>query len=105
MKWFHSYVSDRNQFVSINGHDSTKIEISCGVPHGSVLGPLLFLIFINHLPNMSNKIKIYLFANTTIIYVENETIGKLVQIVNKELKLVKKWIDANFLSLNIPLGS
>ena len=105
MKWFHSYVSDRNQFLSINGYDSTKIEISCGVPHGSVPGPLLFLIFINDLPNMSNKIKTYLFADSTNIYVESETIGELVQIVNKELELVKKWIDANFLSLNISLGS
>ena len=71
LKWFHSYLSDRNQFVSINGHDSTKMEISCGVPQGSVLGPLLFLIFINDMPNTSNKIKIYLFTDDTYIYVES----------------------------------
>ena len=101
LKWFHSYLSDRSQFVTINGHDSTKMEISCGVPQGSVLGPLLFLIFINDLPNVSNKIKIYLFADDTNIYVESETISELVQIVNNELKLVKNWIDANLFSLNI----
>ena len=101
VKWFCSYLSDRSQFVSINGHNSTKMEISCGVPQGSVLGPLLFLIYINDLPNVSNKIKTYLFADDTNIYLESETISELVQIVNKELKLVKKWIDANLLSLNI----
>ena len=101
LKWFCSYLSDRGQFVSINGHNSTKMEISCGVPQGSVLGPLLFLIYINDLPNVSNKIKTYLFADDSNIYLESETISELVQIVNKELKLVKKWIDANFLSLNI----
>ena len=101
LKWFCSDLSDRSQFVSINGHNSTKMEISCGVPQGSVLGPLLFLIYINDLPNVSNKIKTYLFADDTNIYLESEAISELVQIVNKELKLVKKWIDANLLSLNI----
>ena len=62
-----------------------------------MLGPLLFLIFINDLPNVSNKIKIYLVADDTNIYIESETISELVQIVNNELKLVKNWIDANFL--------
>ena len=81
LKWFCSYLSDRSQFVSINGHNSTKMEISCGVPQGSVLGPLLFLIYINDLPNVSNKIKTYLFADDTNIYLESETISELVQIV------------------------
>ena len=94
-------MSNRSQFVSINGQDSTKMEISCCVPHGSVLGSLLFLIFVIDLPNVSNKIKIYLFADDSSIYVESETISELVRIVNKELKLVKKWIDTNLLSLNV----
>ena len=58
-------------------------------------------IIASDLPNVSNKIKIYLFADDTNIYVESETISELVEVVNNELKLVKNWIDANLLSLNI----
>ena len=67
LKWFHSFLLDRSEFIIINDRDSTKMEISCGVPQRSVLGPLLFLIFINDLPKVSNKIRIYRFANDTNI--------------------------------------
>ena len=67
LKWFHAFLSDRSEFIITNGRDSTKMEISCGVPQRSVLGPLLFLIFINDLPKVSNRIRIYLFANDTNI--------------------------------------
>ena len=66
-----------------------------------MLGPLLSLIFMNDLLNVSNKIKIYLFADEANTSVESENIIELMQIVNKELKLVQKWVDSNMLSLNI----
>ena len=82
-------------------HLSNLLSIICGVPQGSVLGPLLFLIYINDLPNASEKLTFYLFADDTNIYYESKDLSNLTKVVNKELRLVKKWLDANKLSLNI----
>ena len=101
LRWFDSYLSDRTQYVSNNGTNSDCMNVTYGVPQGSVLGPLLFLIFINDLPNVSRKLKFYLFADDTNIYYDTETLDKLVKTVNIELKFVKRWLDANKLSLNI----
>ena len=67
LQWFRSYLSERKQYVYINGECSELKQISCGVPQGSVLGPLLFLIYINDLPNISKKLELYLFADDTNI--------------------------------------
>ena len=64
-KWFKSYLTDRLQFVSILGFDSDKRSIKHGVPQGSVLGPLLFLIYINDLHNAIKHSQTYLFADDT----------------------------------------
>ena len=72
--------------VYINGECSELKQISGGIPQGSVLGPLLFLIYINDLPNISNKLDLYLFADDTNIYYEDESLGNLEKKVNKELK-------------------
>ena len=100
-EWFRSYLSDRKKYVSVNGSNSNLLSITCGVPQGSVLGPLLFLIYINDLPNASKKLTFYLFADDTNIYYEAKDLSNLTKVVNKELRLVKKWLDANKLSLNI----
>ena len=101
LEWFRSYLSDRKQYVFVNGSSSNLLSITCGVPQGSVLGPLLFLIYINDLPNASKKLTFYLFADDTNIYYEFNDLPNFIKIVNKELRLVKKWLDANKLSLNI----
>ena len=75
--------------------------ITCGVPQGSVLGPLLFLIYINDLPNISSNLKFYLFADDTNIFYENCSLEVLERTVNKELKKLSLWLNANRLALNI----
>ena len=99
--WFKSYLSDRKQYTSLNGVDSDIKHISCGVPQGSVLGLLLFLLYINDLPNISSKLKFFLFADDTNIYFECKDLKNLEKIMNFELKKLYEWLCINRLSLNI----
>ena len=99
--WFKSYLFNRQQFVFHNGESSRLQCITSGVPQGSVLGPLLFLIYINDLPNISSVLEFYLFADDTNIYYEADTPDKLESIVNRELKKLRTWLIVNRLSLNL----
>ena len=101
LAWFKSYLYDRKQYVHINGTNSEISTVTCGVHQGSVLGPLLFLIYINDLPNISNKLKFYLFADDTNIYLESDDLINLEKIMNKELVKLYEWLSINRLSLNI----
>ena len=83
--WFQSYLSNRKQYVSINGESSELLGINCDVPQGSVLGPLLFLLYINDLPNISKVLNFYLFADDTNIYYESSSLEELEKTSNKEL--------------------
>ena len=98
--WFKSYLHNRTQCVSFNGVLSDYSEISCGVPQGSILGPLLFLLYINDLPYCSDKLKFILFADdTNILYTSND-IGSLYSTLNIELRKVSNWFKCNKLILN-----
>ena len=101
LDWFQSYLSDRKQYVDINGKSSDLLNITCGVPQGSVLGPLLFLIYINDLPNISKILNFYLFADDTNIYYESSSLDNLERTVNSELNKLFLWLNVNRLSLNI----
>ena len=101
LKWFESYLKGRKQYVFYNGASSDIKEVSCGVPQGSVLGPLLFLIYINDLPNISEKLSFFLFADDTNIYYESTDLKELQITVNDELKKLSLWLNINRLALNV----
>ena len=101
LKWFESYLTDRKQYVFFNGVSSEVLGITCGVPQGSVLGPLLFLIYINDLPNISDKLQFFLFADDTNIYFDSENLALIERVVNEELKKLSLWLNVNRLALNV----
>ena len=75
LNWFCSYLKDRKQYVSVNGHTSKELKVTCSVPQagpqGSVLGLPLFLVYIYDLPTVSKILTFYLFADDTNIYYES----------------------------------
>ena len=98
--WFTSYLFKRHQSVRINGEMSTKREITYGVPQGSILGPLLFLININDMPHAVCKSTIYHFADDANLLYSCKTLKELRKIMNNDLKRLYDWLCANRLSLN-----
>ena len=95
-----SYLYNRKQFVSINGFDSNINTIKCGVPRGSCLGPLLFLIYINDFRFCLNKTNTGHFADDTYIMFSSKKIKTIETVINHELKMVSNWMNLNKLSLN-----
>ena len=98
--WFRSFITNRKQFVTVNGSNSNLLPITCDVPQGSVLGPLLFLLYINDLPNTSSLLKFHLFADDTSIYYPSRNLSDIESLINTELKSVADWMKANRLSIS-----
>lgn len=99
--WFKSYLTNRQQYTVVNDSCSDFAEVSTGVPQGSTLGPLLFLIYINDIVRSSNILEFTLFADDTSIILSGPNLVNLTTIINSELKYVSTWLSANKLSLNI----
>ena len=100
-EWFYSYLRKRKQFVSIENNMSSAKEILKGVPQGSVLGALLFLIYINDLPKSIRFSKTYHSADDTSIIQSNPSLERLSKQVNKDLSNLSNWLRTNKLSLNV----
>ena len=99
--WFSSYLSNRRQFVSIGNVTSEHKHITCGVPQGSVLGPLLFILYINDLQNSANDIDFHLFADDSNLFCSHKSLQYLESKLNVQPNNVHEWLCANKLSLNI----
>ena len=98
--WFKSYLSNRKQFVTINGKSSDYYNTSYGVPQGSVLGPILFLLYINDVTNSSNKLSFSMFADDTALILKIDR-ALYEETIKNELKNVMLWFDSNLLLLNV----
>ena len=96
---FKSYLSNRKQYTFVNGSKSTELLIDIGVPQGSVLGPLLFLLYINDLPNASLLLT-RLFADDTCLLFSAKTIDELQIVINREMRKIENWMSGNKLSIN-----
>ena len=99
--WFRSYLTDRKQNTEVNNVVSEAETTLCGVPQGSVLGPLLFLLYINDIYKSSSLFAFYLFADDTSIILANNNLKELESLVNRELGNVNEWLKVNKLSLNV----
>ena len=99
LQLIQSYLTNRLQYTFVNGTKSNLSKVKCGVPQGSTLGPLLFLIYVNDLSNISN-FTTTLFADDTVLSMTNSCIKTLQHNVNKELMKIDEWMKLNKLSLN-----
>ena len=99
--WFQSYPSNRTQRCNVNGRLSTPRTITCGVPQGSILGPWLFLMYINDLPNCLRKASPRMFPDDTNITLTTKPLTELKLALTPELSNLNCWLRANRLSLNV----
>ena len=100
-EWFKSYLFDRKQFVSINGHVSNKASVKYGVWHGSVLEPILFLTYINDFNHAIKFCQVHYFADDTNLVYFSKSANKLNKYINTDMKKLTNWINANKISFNV----
>ena len=101
VKWFRSYLSGRSHVTRIGKEKSSPMPVTCGVPQGSILGPMLFTVYINDLPDTFNESSVSLYADDTAILFSHPDPVVLEHVLNEELARASNWFNHNKLSLNV----
>ena len=104
LKWSKNYLTNRKEYVEFKNEKSKFVEINCGVPHGSILGPILFLLYINDIINSTEHLPFTLFADdTNVSTYKSKSLNELSETVNNELHVtnLSLWFRTNKLSFNI----
>ena len=99
--FFKNYLCNRKQYVACNGVKSDIYDIDCGVPQGSVLGPTLFLIYVNDMINCIKNSKLQLFADDTMTSISGKNLTEMFDLMKKDLNNLMTWFSANKLSLHL----
>ena len=100
-EWLSSYLGNRKQYVCFNGMNSSYSTVTCGVPQGSILGPTLFIMYVNDLYNVSSYLKSILFADDTSFFFEGSDLLEMCTNVSTEMNKLYTWFKVNKLSLNL----
>ena len=101
LKWFKDYLTGRSQYVTYNGFKSNNSEIKCGVPQGSILGPLLFLLYINDLASVSEACFSILFADDSNMFISGKDVEVMSEKLKSDMENIRQWLCCNKLSLNV----
>ena len=101
LSWVTSYLTDRTQSVSLENVTSDSMDISYGVPQGSILGPLLFTFYINDLSSVTKTCNVILYADDTAIIYSDKQKAQIEKHLNNDMEIVKTWLDENKLTLNV----
>uniref|UniRef100_A0A3Q3GPI5 Reverse transcriptase domain-containing protein n=1 Tax=Labrus bergylta TaxID=56723 RepID=A0A3Q3GPI5_9LABR len=101
LKWFESYLTGRSQHVSVNNQHSSALNLCTGVPQGSILGPLLFSLYINDLPSVCPDIKTQMYADDTVVYVHAKTKHLAAAQLTKAMNQITNWLNSSCLQLNV----
>ena len=99
--WVCSYLENRRQYVCIKDSNSECLDVKCGVPQGSILGPALFILYVNDMCNVSKSLKSILFADDTNLFYAGKDLNEVCELVSRELNILHMWFQVNKLSLNV----